>query len=100
MKFEGARDRIEAAKSELSGSRFDDVNLSGSSFHNANMSGSSFDDINMSGWTVHNANLSGWKVSKVNLAGAAFSEGRYDGMTIDGIAVTDLLETYRAAQAN
>jgi hypothetical protein len=51
------------------------------------MSGSSFDDIDMSGW----------RVNDVNLAGAAFSNCRIDGMTIEGILVSDLLQAYRAA---
>jgi uncharacterized protein YjbI with pentapeptide repeats len=100
MKLDCAKERIEVFKSDLSGSVFDDVNLSGSNFHNINLSGASIDDANMSGWRVDNANLSGLRVSKANLAGASFRDSRYDGMTIDGIAVTDLLATYRAAQAN
>jgi uncharacterized protein YjbI with pentapeptide repeats len=100
MKLEGAKERIEVLKSDLSGSAFDDVNFSGCSFHNINMSGAQVDDANMSGWTVQNANLSGLRVSKANLAGASFRDSRYDGMTIDGIAVTDLLATYRATRAN
>ena len=51
----------------------------------------------MSGWRVTNVNLSGLKLSKVNLAGASITDGRYDGMTIDGIEVTELLAAYRAS---
>jgi hypothetical protein len=50
----------------------------------------------MSGWRVNNVNLSGLKLTKANLAGASISDGRYDGMTIDGIEVTELLAAYRA----
>jgi hypothetical protein len=40
----------------------------------------------MSGWRIHNVNLAGLKIEKANLAGAI----------IDGIAVTDMLEFWRA----
>jgi uncharacterized protein YjbI with pentapeptide repeats len=69
----------------LSGSRFEDVNLSGCDFRKVNLAGCSFDDLNMSGWRVHNVNLAGLRIEKANLAGA----------TIDGIAVTDMLDYWR-----
>jgi uncharacterized protein YjbI with pentapeptide repeats len=53
----------------------------------------------MSGWRIHDANLSGLRVTKANLAGAAISESRLDGMTIDGVAVTEMLAAYRVAKA-
>ena len=86
MKIERAKHRLDVHKADLSGSRFEDVNLSGCDFHDVDMSGCSFDDINMSGWRIHNVNLAGLRIEKANLAGA----------TIDGIAVTDMLEFWRA----
>ena len=45
----------------------------------------------MSGWRVHHVNLSGLKIDRANLAGASIVNSRLDGMTIDGIEVTELL---------
>ena len=70
MRIECQKHRLDVHHADLSGSRFDDVNLSGLDFHNVNMSGCSFDDVNMSGWRVHNVNLAGLKIDKANLAGA------------------------------
>jgi uncharacterized protein YjbI with pentapeptide repeats len=50
----------------------------------------------MSGWRVHNVNLSGLRVEDANLAGASIVKGRLEGMTIDGIPVTELLAYWRA----
>ena len=86
MKFDSAKHRLDVHKADLLGSRCEDLNLSGSDFHDVNMSGCSFDDINMSGWRIHNVNLAGLRSEKANPAGAV----------IDGIAVTDMLEYWRA----
>jgi uncharacterized protein YjbI with pentapeptide repeats len=64
--------------------------------HKADLSGSKFDDLNMSGWRVHNANLSGLKVEKANLAGVSFVDARVEGATIECVSVTDLLAYWRA----
>jgi uncharacterized protein YjbI with pentapeptide repeats len=96
MKIESENHRVEVHKTDLSGSKFDDVNLSCSDFRNINMPGCSFDDLNMSCWRVRNANLSGLKVEKANLAGASFVDARLDGATIEGIAATELLAYWRA----
>jgi uncharacterized protein YjbI with pentapeptide repeats len=50
----------------------------------------------MFGWRVHNVNLSGLRLTNANLAGAALKDCRYEGMTIEGIEVTELLAAYRA----
>jgi uncharacterized protein YjbI with pentapeptide repeats len=52
----------------------------------------------MSGWAVNNVNLSGLKLTKANLKGAAISDCRMDGMTIDGVLVSELLSAYHAVQ--
>ena len=49
----------------------------------------------MSGWRIHDANLAGLKIDQANLAGASIVNGRLEGMTIDGLAVTDLLAYWR-----
>ena len=75
--------------SDLSGSRFDDVNISGCDFEN----------VNMSGWRVNNVNLAGLKISNANLAGASLLDARLEGMTIEGISVAEMLAYWRAGHA-
>ena len=96
VKLQQTKERIDAGDADLSGSIFKKVNLSGSHYDDVNMSGSSFDDVNMSGWRINDVNLAGLRLAKANLAGASITGCRYDGMTIDGIPVTDLLDAYRA----
>ena len=50
----------------------------------------------MSGWRVHDVNLAGLRIEKANLAGASIADARMEGMTIDGIAVTELLAYWRS----
>jgi uncharacterized protein YjbI with pentapeptide repeats len=47
MLLKNTRDRIDATASNLSGSKFDDVNLSSATLNN----------VNLSGATIHNADL-------------------------------------------
>ena len=56
--------------------------------HHSDLSGSVFDDVN----------LAGLKITKANLAGASIGDSFLDGMTIDGIAVTELPAAWQAAQ--
>jgi uncharacterized protein YjbI with pentapeptide repeats len=78
MKIESEKRWMDVHKAELSGSKFDDVNLSGS------------------GWRVRDVHLASVRVYKANLAGAAILSVRLDSATIDGIAVTDPLAYWRA----
>ena len=71
-----------------SGSDFSDVSLAGATFHNVNLARASIDDANLSELEIRNANLKN----------ASIVDSATDGMTIDGIAVSDLLSTYRASQ--
>jgi uncharacterized protein YjbI with pentapeptide repeats len=64
----------------------------------ADLSGSKFDDVNMAGWTMHNVNLTGLQVTDANMTGAAIADAQITGMTINGILVTDLLAAYHASR--
>ena len=55
-----------------------------------------FEDANLSGWTVRNANFSGLSISKADLRGASFVDCLTAGMTIEGIAVNELMAAYWA----
>jgi uncharacterized protein YjbI with pentapeptide repeats len=77
MKIESEKHRMEIHKADLSGSKFDDVNLSGSD--------------------SHNVNLAVERVDKAKLTGSSLVNARLDGATIDGISVVDLLGSWHTA---
>jgi hypothetical protein len=89
IKLNHTRQRIEATDPDMSGSTFADVNLTNTTFN----------DVNLSGAQIENACLSGLRLSDVNLTGASIVDSRTDGMTIDGIAVSDLWTAYHADPA-
>ena len=83
------RRRVEAVNADLSRSTFDDVNLSGTTFRDVSLSAASMQDVNLAVLEIRDANLTG----------ASIAESKTDGMTIDGIPVSELLAAYRAARA-
>jgi uncharacterized protein YjbI with pentapeptide repeats len=89
MKLERTKQRVEASDVDMSGSTFNDVNLAGSAFN----------DVNLAGTTIHDANLSRVRISKADLRDASIIDSQTDGMTINGIAIADLLAAYRAAHS-
>jgi uncharacterized protein YjbI with pentapeptide repeats len=95
--LERTRQRVDATDADMSGSSFKNVNLSGVTFSDVNLAGAMIDDANMSGCRIGNANLRELRISGANLTGASIVECVTDGMTIDGIAVADLMAAYRAA---
>jgi uncharacterized protein YjbI with pentapeptide repeats len=64
----------------------------------ADLSGSVFNDVNFAGTSITNVNFTGLRVTDANLTGACFEDCRTDGMTINGIALSELLAVYRASQ--
>ncbi len=81
---------LKALDCNLAGSVFSDVNLSGGVYTDANLSGTTFDDVNLTGARFHN----------VKLQDVTIEESCIAGLRINGILVTDLLETYAAARAD
>ena len=69
-------------------SRFavDDVNLAGASFNNVNLAQARFTDINLTGSFFDNINFTNATIGK---------HCNFAGMTIAGIAITELLAAYR-----
>ena len=96
MKLHASTHCLDVTHSVLSGSKFNDVNFSGSTFTNVNMSGWTLEDVNLSGLRIHNANLTGVRIDYVNLAGSSIMSTMIDGMTINGILVTELMKAYAA----
>lgn len=86
MKLYEQAEPLEARKCNLSDAIFNDVNLSNASFEN----------VNLSGTRITDANLTGLHITNVNLGGAVIADAVFEGMTINGILVTDLLASYEA----
>jgi uncharacterized protein YjbI with pentapeptide repeats len=78
---------IDASNANFGNSSFEDVRFADSRFNEVTFEAARFDS----------ALLDGCHFDTVSMIGVSISNGRYDGMTIDGIAVTDLLEQYRRA---
>jgi catechol 2,3-dioxygenase-like lactoylglutathione lyase family enzyme len=74
------------------------ADLSGSTFCDVNLSGATFDDVSLAGAKMTDVNLSGLGISNANLTGASLLDCRTDGMTINGIAVADLMAAYRSSR--
>lgn len=96
IQVSGAKRVLQAERADLSGSSFNDVNLSGAVVRNVNFAGASFEDVNLSGWSVHNANLAGIRISNADLRDASIEDSLTAGMTIDGVAVSEMMAAYRA----
>ena len=112
-----------AEHANISGSRFHDVNLAQAEFDDVNMTQVRFHNINMSDITVsavqmggarfkhiglppgskekqrplsfEEADLNGTTISRCDLSHVKIESCKVEGMTIDGIPVTDLLAAYR-----
>ncbi len=100
----------------LAGADFDDVNLSKTRFHNINLSDIDVSAVQIGGArfscigpppdqdghqarqrpvTFQNAMLCDSVFRKVDFSGAALIDCNVEGLTIDGVLVTDLLAAYR-----
>ena len=95
IKLEQVEKRLEVRTCCLAGSSFVDVNLSKASFDDINFSGAEIQNANMSDWMVQDANLKGLKIRNSDLREAAISHCLTEGMTVDGIAVSEMMAAYR-----
>ena len=112
-----------AEHADISGSRFHDVNLAQAEFDDVNMTQVRFHNINMSDITVsavqmggakfrhiglppgskekqrplsfEEADLNGTTISKCDLSNVKIENCNCEGMTIDGVLVTELLAAYK-----
>jgi uncharacterized protein YjbI with pentapeptide repeats len=91
--------RLEVTQSCLSGSTFNDVNLSESTFDNVNLSRAKIQNATLAGSSIQDASLAGLKITNADLRNAAISDCLIDGMTIEGVAVTEMMAAYRASKA-
>ncbi|MEO8316031.1 MAG: VOC family protein [Pseudomonadota bacterium] len=81
MNINNARESVQAKDSNLAGSEFLNVNLAETRFNNVNLQRTSFVNIN----------LSEVSFSDVNLTNACITAANTTGMTINDVAVSDLL---------
>ncbi len=98
MKIDHIQDRLEVSDARLQGSSFERVNLSDSRIHDVNLGNVDVDNVNLAGSRWNNVNLSGLRVTDANLSHASIRKSCTHGMTIDGIAIEDLMAAYQAAQ--
>ena len=73
---------------------FTESNLEGSEFVRDNLSGAAFDESDMRGAGFLQVNLAGGSFTESDLSGVEITDCKLDGMTINGIAVTELLKHY------
>ena len=86
MELNDTAEKITAKDVNLSDSSFEDADLSRVQFHDSTLQGATFRDVDLRGATFTDASLEEVKIVDCNL----------EGMTIEGIAVSTLLEVYES----
>lgn len=76
--------KIAACDGRLDGSTFEEVSLEKANFASVALNDAVFRRVRLDGSTL----------TEVSLLGVSISRSRYEGMTIDGILVTDLLRSH------
>jgi catechol 2,3-dioxygenase-like lactoylglutathione lyase family enzyme len=71
------------------------ADIAKSSFVNAKLAQCRFDDVDLQGTTFTNVNLSGVALTNVNLTGASIANANLTRMTVNGIAIDDMMRAYR-----
>ena len=75
----------------------ENANLEKSTFTKVTLQGSTFNDVNLKGAVFENVALTGATIRNACLGDLSIEDAGYQGMQIEGILVTELLETHRAA---
>jgi len=95
LELQETRQPIDATDADLSGSIFTNVSLAGAAFNDVKLTGASIRNACLSGARIEDANLSETRISQANLTRVAITDCATDGMTIDGILLSDLITAYR-----
>jgi uncharacterized protein YjbI with pentapeptide repeats len=98
--LERSKQRLNATHMDMTDSTFRKVNLSGSVFNDVNLSSVTVTNVNLAESSLSDVNLTNLKIRDANLSHASIDDSATEGMTINGILVSDLLAAYRAAKAN
>ena len=77
---------------DLSGSRFQSVNLIGAQFDDIAGSAISMSNADLSGLRARDLKLAGARIENADMSGVALVDVDVTGMTINGIPVSDFLE--------
>jgi uncharacterized protein YjbI with pentapeptide repeats len=85
MPIRDAAFKVDANEANLACSTFEDVRLSESTFKQVTFQDAKFEDVIFDGCTLR----------RVSLANVNIAEAHYEGMTIEGISVKEMLELYR-----
>jgi uncharacterized protein YjbI with pentapeptide repeats len=80
---------------DLSGAEFINTNLADTQFRDVNLAGAQFLDVNLAGARFDDVALKGAVIRNANCSHVSIEDACYEGMRIDGILVTDLLDAYR-----
>jgi uncharacterized protein YjbI with pentapeptide repeats len=90
---------IEARICNLKGSKFLDVNLGEAVFDDVNLAGATIKNVNLSELRLEDANMKGAQIRSADLRGASIAHCLTEGMTIDGVAVSEMMAAYRKANS-
>lgn len=91
------------SRANMSRSNFDGVNLaesrffavlSDATFSDTNLARAVFDDVNLGDARFHNINLENASFDNINLSNSRIDNANLQGMTINGILVSELLRVY------
>lgn len=85
-------------KADLSGFEFVDTNLRGAVFSDVCLAEARFTDVNLSGSVLEDVALARAVIRNANCSHLSIEDACYEGMTIDGILVSELLRAYRSQQ--
>lgn len=77
-------------------SKFENTSLVNAHFRDVNLRSAQFIDVNLADASFSDVSLAGTRFHDVNFSHAAITDANLNGMTINGILVTELLHTYAA----
>ena len=89
---------MKVERANISGSEFIDVNLAGTEFNDVNLSKATFRDVNLSEAIFEDIALTRAVFRNINFSHVSIEDACCEGMTINGILVTDLLRVYERSR--
>lgn len=87
---------LEAFDANLSGSTFEDCALGDASLKFVSLQRAQLEMVRFDGARLSNVSFEQASIERVNFSGCAIKFGRYEGMTIEGVPVIQLLQAYFA----
>ena len=89
---------IHAEGAEFRGSRFSEVSLQDSRFEMVTFAETQFEQVTFEACRFDEVRFDGCALGKVSFKNVALLAHHLDGLTIEGVAATELLEAWRAAK--